>query len=142
MVQRRDLIQVVGRIALLIHQGFDHVTDIPLDYLLEHSAVLSGLCSRTDIPRSQVQRVLVKAIRLYASHLFDVQLTLHPDETVPQFGKQKEVGGGYEIRRKCIDLKSKADWDACTLYIVRGILSRFVFFSELTVIVGEHTSWI
>lgn len=137
-----DLILVVSRIALLMHQGFDQVTDIPLDYLLEHSGVLSGLCSCTDIPRSQVQRALVKAIRLYASHLFDVQLTLHPDETVPRFGKQKDVGGGYEIRRKCIDLKSKADWDACTLYIVRDILSRFVFFGELTVIVGEYTSWI
>jgi len=125
-----------------MHQGSDQVTDIPLDYLLEHSVVLSGLYSRTDIPRSQVQRALVKAIRLYASHLFDVQLTLHPDETVPRFGKQKDVGGGYEIRRKCIDLKNKADWDACTLYVVRDILSRFVFFSELTVIVGEYTPWI
>lgn len=105
--------------------------------------MLSGLCSRTDIPRSQVERALVKAIRLYASHLFDVQLTLHPDETVPRFGKQREVGGGYEIRRKCIDLKGKADWDACTLYVVRGdILFRTVFFSELTVIIGEYTSWI
>jgi len=118
-----DLMLVVSRIALLMHQGFDQVTDIPLDYLLEHSAVLSGLYSRTDIPRSQVQRALVKAIRLYASHLFDVQLTLHPDETVPQFGKQKDVGGGYEIWRKCIDLTNKTDWDACTLYLVRDILS-------------------
>lgn len=126
MIRRRDLILVVSRFTLSTRQSLDRVTDIPLDYLLEHSAVLSSIWTRTrpQATRSQVQRALVKAARSYASHLFDMRLLLHSDETVPQFGKQKEVGGGYEIRRKCINLRNKTDWDACTLYVVRNVLYR------------------
>ncbi|KAF5363333.1 hypothetical protein D9756_000073 [Leucocoprinus leucothites] len=97
---------------------------ISLSYLFEHSIPLMSLLDskpgkESNATRSKVQAALVKGIRSSANHLFDVRLLLHPDETVPRFGKQKEVGGGYEIRRKRIGLvlRSKSEWDSCTLYI-------------------------
>ncbi|KAJ3562827.1 hypothetical protein NP233_g9333 [Leucocoprinus birnbaumii] len=97
---------------------------VSLNYLLEHSPPLISLLDgkpgkESKATRSKVQAALAKAVKSTANHLFDVRLLLHADETVPRFGKQKEVIGGYEIRKKRVgfSLKSKSEWDACTLYI-------------------------
>ncbi|KXN81845.1 hypothetical protein AN958_03614 [Leucoagaricus sp. SymC.cos] len=97
---------------------------VSLNYLFEHSACLACLLDsspkkESKAIRSKIQSALVKGLRSQASHLFDVRLLLHPDETIPCFGKQKEVGGGYEVRRKRVGLvmRGKSDWDACTLYV-------------------------
>ncbi|XP_006456931.1 hypothetical protein AGABI2DRAFT_122809 [Agaricus bisporus var. bisporus H97] len=97
---------------------------VSFDYLFEHSAALSSLLEvkhgkESSIVRSKIQAALVKGIRAHANDVFDVRLLLHSDAVVPRFGKQKDLSGGYEIRRKRLGSlsKGKAEWDACTLYL-------------------------
>jgi hypothetical protein len=103
---------------------------VSFDYLFEKSDVLSSLLEekpgkQSKIVRSKVQAALVKGIRAHANDFLDVRLLLHSDAVVPRFGKQKDVSGGYEIKRKHIGLasKRKSEWDACTLYLVRLLVA-------------------
>ncbi|KAF9443826.1 hypothetical protein P691DRAFT_737329 [Macrolepiota fuliginosa MF-IS2] len=117
-----DLRQKLGPSAALNSAG--DANYIPFAYLLDRSLAIASLIDErpgkeSHTTRSKVQTALVKGIRTHASHLFDIRLLLHADQNVPRFGKQKDIGGGYEVRRKRVGLivRGKLEWDACTLYV-------------------------
>lgn len=104
-----------------------------LDYLFEKSDALSSLVEQkkgkeSPVVRSKVQAALVKGIRAHANDFLDIRLLLHPDAAVPRFGKQKNLSGGYEIKRKHVGLasKGKSEWDGCTLYLVCLLLAHLI----------------